>query len=261
MIDAQHFEDRLLDALTEVDARRAGTSPAFQHREPRRRVGRTLALAVAASFLVFGTGAVATATGLFSSAPVAVKRIFAGLDGTSGSSVDGSKAVQIGVIDDHLAYAAPTSNGGFCLYFASNPRSGPTGTACISRGAGASEAVFSVLPGTDGGVLFGRVGEADAASVDITFPDDGGVLDTRVGESGFFAVKIPERAMRTLMIELVPGSKGYPPTKDGRPILSFDLTRVPAISVIARDAQGNQVAHGVPVAELDPVPSDQSTPR
>src|SRR6516165_3202358 len=129
------FEARLLHALIEIDAAR----PA---------VPATLIVAL-------GGTAVASASGLFASAPLSVQRIFAGLD-AHGRSVDAADAVRIGVIDSHVAYAAPTSGGGFCLYFGTAPRSGPTGGSCIQRGAAPDEAVFSVLPGTDGGILFGR---------------------------------------------------------------------------------------------------------
>jgi hypothetical protein len=67
---------------------------------------------------------------------------------------------------------------------------------------------------------------------------------TPVAEAGFFVVKIPDPAMRTLMIETPPGPKD-PPTKDGGPIRGLDLNRVTAISVTATDASGNPVAHGV----------------
>jgi hypothetical protein len=152
----------------------------------------------------------------------------------------------VGVIDDHVAYAAPTSNGGFCLYFAPDPRSGPTGTSCIPRGAHPGEVVFSVLHGTDGGLLFGRVGDEDAATVDITFPDDAGTLTTPVADSGFFGLAIPDGAMRTMMIATQPGPKD-PATKDGGPIMGFVPERVAAISVAACDAKGTQIASGVPV--------------
>jgi hypothetical protein len=41
-----------------------------------------------------------------------------------------------------------------------------------------------------------------------------------------------------------PGPKD-PPTKDGGPIRSLDLSRVSAISVTATDADGDTVAHGI----------------
>src|SRR5262249_19728485 len=183
--------------------------------------------------------------------PGGSQRSFAGLDGAGGRSVDAAEAVRIGVIDDHIAYAAPTSGGGFCLYFAHNPRSGPTGSACIRRGAGPSEAVFSLLSGTDGGILFGRVGNSTAERVEATFPRSGETVGAQVADSVFFAVKIPDRSMRSLMIEMPPGGKN-PPTKDGGPILSLQLDRVPEISVVGLDRDGNVVAHGVAVEIPEP---------
>jgi hypothetical protein len=98
--------------------------------------------------------------------------------------------------------------------------------------------VFSVLPGTDGGLLFGG-GDEDAAAVDITFPDDAGAPTTPVADSGFFGIAIPDAAMRTMMIATQPGPKD-PPTKDGGPIMGFVPERVAAISVAASDAKGHQ---------------------
>jgi hypothetical protein len=77
--------------------------------------------------------------------------------------------------------------------------------------------VFSVLPGTDGGLLFGRAGDEGAVTVEIAFPDGAGTLTTRVADSGFFGVAIPDAAMPTMMIEIQPGPKD-PPTKGRRPV-------------------------------------------
>jgi hypothetical protein len=254
MTNLAGFEGRLLQALTDIDARRPVTQPvltSFQLR--RRRTRGRLALVAAAATVICSTTAVAAASGLFSAAPAGVKRVFAALNGSSGHRVDAGEAVQIGVIDDHAAYAAPTADGGFCLYFAPNPGSGPTGGLCIPRGARPNEVVFNVLPGSDGGFIFGRAGAADASTVAITFPHGAGSLRTPVGEAGFFVARIPYPAMRTLMIEIQPGPKD-PPTKDGGPIESFDPTRVSAISVSAADAQGNTVAHGVTSPDWIPTP-------
>jgi hypothetical protein len=163
------FETRLLHALIEIDAARpavpAALSPARARRARRSR--RSLAIIVATLIVALGGTAVASASGLFDPAPPSVQRIIAGLDG-HGRTVQAAEAVRIGVIDSHVAYAAPTSGGGFCLYFGHSPRSGPTGGTCIQRGAAPDEAVFSVLPGTDGGILFGRVGTARARKVTVT---------------------------------------------------------------------------------------------
>jgi hypothetical protein len=76
-------------------------------------------------------------------------------------------------------------------------------------------------PGTDGGLLFGRVGEEDAVTVEIAFPDGAGTLTTPVADSDFF-----------------------PPTKDGGPIVSFVPERVAAISLADFDTKGTRIASG-----------------
>jgi hypothetical protein len=259
------FEARLLHALAEIDAARPTTPAPFSPAPARRtrRTRRSLTVIAATLIVILGGTAVASASGLFDSAPPSVKRIFASLDG-HGRSVDAADAVRIGVIDDHVAYAAPTSGGGFCLYFGKNPRSGPTGGTCIRRGAAPDEAVFSVLPGTDGGILFGRVGTTRAQKVMVTFPRSGETVSAPAAASGFFAVKIPSRSMRSLMMVVPPDPK-HPwknvKTKDGGPVLSFQLDRVPEISVIALDGHGHIVAHGVAVAEPQPGPSSTAGPR
>ena len=244
MTNLDGFERRLLQALTDIDERRPAIQPATTgQRRQLRRARRRLAFVAAAAMVIFSSTAAAAASGVFSSAPAEIQQIFARLSGSSGHEVDAGEAVRIGVIDEHEAFAAPTADGGFCLYFAPNPRSGPTGSYCIPRGAGADEAVFSVLIGTDGGLLFGRVGATTAATVVITFLDDTTVR-TPVAEAGFFGARIADPGMDAMMIEIQPGPKD-PPTKNGGPIRSFDTTRVSAISVTAVDAHGNPVAHGV----------------
>ena len=267
------FEARLLQALMEIDAdgaSRPGPSAAMvEHRatnasRKRRFPSRALVVPVVA-VLILAFGATAAASGLFAPAPADVMRIFKKLQRGDGKGIDSAKAVRVGVIDNHVAYAAPTSNGGFCLYFAPDPRSGPTGTSCIARGARPGEVVFSVLPGTDGGLLFGRVGDDRAVTVDITFPDDAGTLTTPVADSGFFGIAIPEAAMRTMMIATQPGPKDQPPTKDGGPIMGFVPERVAAISVTASDAKGTRIASGIPVtvpeAGTGTGPGASPTPR
>jgi hypothetical protein len=248
------FESRLLQALIEIDADGAGrpgpSAAALEHREAnarrkRRFSSRTLVVPVVA-VLILAFGATAAASGLFAPAPRDVIRIFKKLPRGTGEGIDSAKAVRVAVIDDHVAYAAPTAEGGFCLYFAPNPRSGPTGTSCIPRGAHPGEVVFSVLPGTDGGLLFGRAGDKAAVTVDITFPDNSGTLTTSVADSGFFGITIPDAAMRTMMIATQPGPKD-PPTKDGGPIMGFVPERVATISVTALDTKGTRIASGVPV--------------
>jgi hypothetical protein len=249
MTNVDSFEGRLLQALVDIDERRPITGPSVAgpaetgDRPRRRPTRRRLTLVAVAVALICSTTAVAAAGGLFSAAPAGVKQIFAGLNGSSGHEVDAGQAVRIGVLDEHEAYAAPTADGGFCLYFAPNPRSGPSGTDCIPRGAGADEAVFSVLAGHDGGLIFGRVGASDATTVVIRFLDDTTVR-APLAEAGFFGAPIPDSAMDAMMVETQPGPKD-PPTKDGGPIRGLDLSLVSAISVTAIDAAGNTVAHGV----------------
>jgi hypothetical protein len=242
MTELEGFERRLLHALTDLDARRVVTPPAdTPHRSRRPSARRRLAAVVVITVLMIGTG-VAAASGLFPTAPAEVRRIFARMGGDR--DVDANRAVRIGVIDDHEAYAAPTEDGGFCLYFAPNPRSGPTGHHCIPRTARANEVLFTVMPGTDRILIFGRTGAAGATHIVITFPGDGGTLRTPVGDSGFFGATVPEQARDTFETTHQPGPKD-PPTKDGGPIVAFDLSRVDDVRVVAIDAQGKTVAHGV----------------
>jgi hypothetical protein len=248
------FEARLLEKLTEVDAKRsAKPEPCERTTRTRRRHRRLAAAAGAAAVVVFGGTAAATVvvSGVFDSAPPQVKQTFAGLDG-HGHTIDSGAAVRIGVIDDHEAYAAPTSGGGFCLYFTDNARSGPKGGSCITRNAAPDEAEFSVLLGTDGGIVFGRVGTTQARQVTATFPRSGDITATRVAESGFFAAAIPSTALQSLT-EIVPPDPSKPsaPTKDGGPVRAFQLDRIAKIRVVALDANNDAVAHGVYVLDPD----------
>jgi hypothetical protein len=164
MTNLYGFEARLLRALTDLDASRPATLPA-RARQPRpRRARRRLTLVAAAAALICGTTAAAAASGLLPSAPAGIKRIFAALDGSSGHRVEAGQAVRIGVIDEHAAYAAPTADGGFCLYFAPNPRSGPTGSYCIPRRRRTGRGGLPPPPRHRRRLLFGRVGAGEAAS-------------------------------------------------------------------------------------------------
>jgi hypothetical protein len=167
----------------------------------RRRRGLLAALAVVAAA---GVGsAIAAATGAFTPAPPQVKQTFEDLNsGPDAPGVDASRAVQIGVIDEHPAYAAPTAGGGFCLYFAPNPgrvqRSGPSGSVCTASEPGPSEIVFSPQQGHDGGFVFGRVGTDDAMTVEIVLPNGTGTIRTPVVEDRFFLADLPQRALDAL---------------------------------------------------------------
>jgi hypothetical protein len=257
------FEARLLHALTEIDATRPAV-PARPGPAPARRRHRTrrpVTIVAATLIVALGGTAAASTTGLFDSAPVSVQRIFAGLDG-HGHSVDAAAAVRIGVIDDHVAYAAPASDGGFCLYFGDNPqRSGPTGGTCLQRGAASDEAVFSVLVGNDSDLLFGRVGTTRAQKVTATFPRSGQTVTAPVVDSGFFAMRVPDLSARSLMIAIPPDPKQGVISKDGGPILSFQPDRVLEISVVAFDGEGHVVARGVPVDQPGgPMPTSTASP-
>ena len=210
-------------------------------RRSRRRRRSLIVVATACSMLAVVGVSIAATTGLFSPAPEEVKQTFRRL--APSALVDTSRAVRIGVIDDHPAYAAPKQGGGFCLYYAPNPRSGPNGSVCTASDPTADEVAVTVSVGTDGGFAFGRVGSTGAAAVEIEIPKGGGTLRGTVGESGFFLAELTERALAALTIEHEPGPKN-PPTKDGGPIVSFDAEAIDAITATARTADGIVVATG-----------------
>jgi hypothetical protein len=198
--------------------------------------------------VVAGTSVAAT-TGVFSPAPASVRNEFAGLD---SSGIDVANAVRIGVIDDHAAYAAPTEDGGFCLYFASSPqRSGPSGGSCLAHGEQADGIAFSVSLGHDGGFVFGRVTADRAASVEISVTNGGGTLRTPVVEQGFFLAQLPNRALLALTGVGEPGVTD-PPMEDGRPIAGFDPRLIDAITATAKDEHGNALAHARTAGLSDP---------
>lgn len=265
------FETRLLRELSEIDAARPILPQTRRPARSRRRSRVVVALGAGAVVALGGGVAAAAATGMFASAPAPVQHKFAELTvpGLSDASVDSTAAVEIGVIDGHTAYSAPTSNGGFCFYFADGPRSGPTGGSCIDRGAGSDEAVFSILLGGDSDILFGRTGAADAQQITASFPLSKDTVTATVVEDGFFAVKVPASADDSFEIVNLPDpGKAQPPTKDGGPIKSVDLDRVAATTLLATDSNGSRVASGIYVLEPDlaaqtttgPLPSDTPTP-
>ena len=57
------------------------------------------------------------------------------------------------------------------------------------------------------------------------------------------------------MITIPPDPEKGVISKDGGPILSFQLDRVSEISVTAFDRQGDVVAHGIAVPDLNPSPT------
>jgi hypothetical protein len=208
----------------------------------RRRRARLASAAVGALLAIVGT-AVAASTGLFSPAPDNVKGAFSDITATGGPSVDASKAVRIGTIDDHAAFAAPTAGGGFCLHFAANPRSGPTGNQCTSQDPGPGEIVLAPQVGTDGGFVLGRVGSEAAATIRVQISNGGGTLTARVAEEGFFLAVLPERAIHALQVPR------FYDDKLGRWVEgAFDQSRIDAISATALDARRAVVARST--AEL-----------
>jgi hypothetical protein len=185
-------------------------------------------LAVAVTVVAVGAvgGAVAAVTDAFSPAPPQVKQTFEELNSGPGApGVDASRAVQIGVIDEHPAYAAPTEDGGFCLYFAPNPgrvqRSGPSGSVCTASDPAPDEIALTPQIGHDGGFAFGRVGTADAVTIEIELPDASGIVTVKVGPDRFFLAGLPERALTA-------------------------LTNGKTVSAVARDADGTIVARSAP---------------
>jgi hypothetical protein len=158
--------------------------------------GASLALAMAAT-LVSGTAAAAT-NGFFDAAPGWVKDIFGGVD-----QVDSSSAIQVGVIDDHIVYAAPWEDGGFCLNFGPGDRSGPAGLGCVPGDGrtNGGEILMSLEIGHDGSFVIGRVGAADATAVDLYLPGRGEPVTTPVREHGFFLVKIQAASITVLMAD------------------------------------------------------------
>ena len=209
---------------------------ADQLRSRRCRRVRLAGLAIAAMVAIGGTSVAAT-TGLFSAAPDDVKSIF---DGLEGAGVDASKAIEIGVIDDHAAYAAPTADGGFCLYFAPNPgaiqRSGPSGSSCLPGGTKSDEIAINVSVGHDGGFVFGRVGAENAVTVEIDVPNGGGTLTRPVAEERFFLADLPPKAWRAVTAD--DGTISHP-------------AWIEAITVTAKDVQGSIVARST-VGEWPP---------
>jgi hypothetical protein len=188
---------------------------------------KTVLLAAAAVVAAAAVGsAIAAATGAFTPAPPQVMQTFEDLNsGPDAPGVDASKAVQIGVIDEHAAYAAPTAGGGFCLYFAPNPgvvqRSGPSGSVCTASEPGPDEIALTPQTGHEGGFAFGRVGTADAVKVEIELPDASGIVTASVGPDRFFLAALPERALSA-------------------------LTYGKTVSAVARNADGTIVARSTP---------------
>jgi hypothetical protein len=237
------LNDQPLEPIAALARSRDGLVAAVRadlRRTHRRRRATIFAAAACVTFAGVSVSIAAT-TGLFRPAPSEVKETFRRLD--PATRVDASRAVEIGVIDEHAAYAAPRNGGGFCLYFAPNPRSGPNGSICTTSDPSRDEILLNTSVGTDGGFVFGRVGNADAEAVDVEIPNGGGIVTSRVGESGFFLAQLTDRALDAITTERLPGPND-PPTKDGGPITAFDQSLIDAITATARSADGTVVAAG-----------------
>jgi hypothetical protein len=217
-----------IDTIPALGQLRTDLLTAVERDRSRAARRRKVVLAAAVAVVAIGAvgSAIAAATGAFSPAPPDVQRTFAGL----GPEVDESKAIAIGTIDDHPAYAAPTENGGFCLYFAPNPRSGPSGSSC-TKDPRPGEIALNVSIGHDGGFVFGRVGSGEATSVEIDLPGQAGTLTTPVRDNRFFLVSLPQNLMD-------------------------DLDSLEAVVATAKDANGKTVAHSVGRVAPTDVPTD-----
>jgi hypothetical protein len=210
-------------------------------RRSRRRSRRRIAGLLVAATLASATAAGA-ATGFFAAAPGWVKDIFGAHDG-----VDATDAIRVGVIDDHTTYAAPSDDGGFCLYYGPDRRSGPNGLGCIPAGPGGiqdDQIVMTVAIGHDGGFVIGRVGSADATAVDLLVPGVEDPITTPVREHGFFLLELPDASMRVVM----PGGVG-------------DLDRLASLTATATDATGATVARSAtPYVQPNPEADASSAP-
>jgi hypothetical protein len=153
--------------------------------------------------------------------------------------------------EDHRGDHEPGAVGGRRLYFASNPRSGPTGGSCLRRPVRPGDVAFSLSLGSDGGFVFGRVGDEQARTIEIRFPDGRGTLTARVGEQRFFLARLTRQAQRSLTVAVEPGPKD-PPTKDGGPLHVFDNDRIAAVTAVARAASGATIARGTAAALPEP---------
>jgi hypothetical protein len=233
------MREELIDVTTQLARMRdelVRAIAADQSRSRRRRRRTRVAALVLAATMATGT-AVAATTGLFSPAPPEVQDVFHGLVG-----IDASKAVEIGVIDDHTAYAAPSEDGSFCLYFAPGERSGPSGDVCVRDPVQPGQIALAPLFGHDGGFVFGRVEPGTATNLQIQLPG-GESIATEVAADGFFLVEFPQSVMDLIM----PGG-------------SLEMTALDSMSATATDADGTVVAHSRAAYEKSVVPGAEVTP-
>ena len=235
--------EELIDVTTQLARMRGDLVTAIaadQSRSRQRRRRTKVAALVMVATLVTGT-AVAGTTGLFSPAPPEVQEVFHELDG-----VNASKAVEIGVIDEHPAYAAPKEDGSFCLYFAPNAgsvqRSGPSGSVCVPDPVQPGQIALAPMFGHDGGFVFGRVEPKTATTVQLQLPG-GESFATEVAPDGFFLVEFPHSVMDLIL-------------PDG----SLELTALDSMSATATDADGTVVAHSRAAYEKSVVPGAEASP-
>jgi hypothetical protein len=237
------MNEELMDVTTVLERMRDDLVTAIaadQRRSRGRRRVRVVGVVLAAT--LFGGTALAAATGVFSPAPDPVKQIF----GELGEGVDPSRAVEIGVIDEHPAYAAPSEDGSFCLYFAPNAgdvqRSGPAGSLCIQDPVQSGQIALAPLFGHDGAFVFGRVEPETATTVQIQLPG-GDSVQTEVATDGFFLVEFPQSVLNLIM-------------PDG----ALDLDQLDSMGATATDADGTVVANARAPYEKSVVPGAEPTP-
>jgi hypothetical protein len=212
--------EEMVNVATTLARIRSDLVGAIEEQQRRRRRRRRLTGLVVGVMLVSGT-AVASTTNFFTTAPDWVRGIFEDVP-----EVDEANAIKVGVIDDHVTYAAPAADGGFCIYYAPDERSGPSGIRCVEGGRAIP---LTLEIGHDGGFVIGRVQAEGAASVDVTLPGLKQPASTPVVEHGFFLVELPDATMHVVM----PGGV-------------LDTAPLSSLSATARDAQGEEVARSDP---------------
>lgn len=207
----------MIDVPTTLERIRGDLVGAIEQQRRRRGWFRLTGLVVAV-MLVSGT-AVASTTSFFTTAPDWVRGIF-----STVPEVDEANAIKVGVIDDHGTYAAPADDGGFCLYYAPDIRSGPPSVVrCVEGGHAANVIPLTLEMGGDGGFVVGRVLADGVTSVDVTLPGRVRPTTTPVRDQGFFVVKLPDASMQAV-------------PHDG---LQASLA---SLSATAKDALGEEIA-------------------
>lgn len=184
-------------------------------RDLRRARNRRRIPAVASVAAVAAVGSVATiaaATDLWSGSPAPAHARQA-LSGYSARDVAGvppeilkannnieySAAIEVARSGSHILYAAPTKDGGYCI-----TDDAETGLWCPTDSAAAID--YALGGGTDrrwkgtpgfefkGGVIFGRVADSSATSVEIKLPGGVAPAHATIGKNGFFITELPAEA-------------------------------------------------------------------